>query len=197
MGRGGDYAGEYESGWLGASAAAQGTQGAATIAGEGRARARGAGCGLRGRSLRRRRGGGKGRHRGDAGGGTPPPRKVRGGRGRPCTNGKTKKQRNPWYNNGGFSPGKKTQLRRKLSIDRDSEVQSMNQTRPDEALDEKAIAVSLDFTDDAQIGSNCLPELEPLPNFGEQFRELGVEFGETVSCSGMGFTRRSQTCIYI
>jgi hypothetical protein len=24
------------------------------------------------------------------------------------------------------------------------------------------------------------------PNFGEQYRELGIEFGETVSCSGTG-----------
>jgi hypothetical protein len=42
-----------------------------------------------------------------------------------------------------------------------------------------------------------LSELEPLPNFGKQFRELGVEFGEIVSCSGTGSTRRSQTYIYI
>jgi hypothetical protein len=44
------------------------------------------------------------------------------------------------------------------------------------------VAVSSDFADDAWIGSNCSPELSPelelLPNFGEQFRERGVEFGE-------------------
>jgi hypothetical protein len=42
------------------------------------------------------------------GGGAPPPRNVRGEWGRPCTDGKTKKRRNPRHNNGGFSPGKKT-----------------------------------------------------------------------------------------
>jgi hypothetical protein len=44
----------------------------------------------------------------NAGGGTPPPGKVKGGRVRPCMDGKTKKRRNPRCNNGGFSPGKKT-----------------------------------------------------------------------------------------
>jgi hypothetical protein len=33
-------------------------------------------------------------------------------------------------------------------------------------------------------------------NFGEQFRELGIEFGEIISCSGTG-SMRSQTYIYI
>jgi hypothetical protein len=33
---------------------------------------------------------------------------VRGERGRPYTDGKTKKRRNPRYNNRGFSPRKKT-----------------------------------------------------------------------------------------
>jgi hypothetical protein len=42
------------------------------------------------------------------GGGAPPPGKMRGGRGRPCTDGKIKKRRNPRYNNGGGSPKKTT-----------------------------------------------------------------------------------------
>jgi hypothetical protein len=67
----------------------------------------------------------------------------------------------------------------------------------DEALDKMNAMVPSDFTDDAQIGSNCSPELEQLPNFGEQFQELGIEFGETVSCSGTGSTRRSRACLYI
>jgi hypothetical protein len=116
---------------------------------------------------------------------------------------RTGKQRNPRYNNGGFSPGKKTppEPRRKSSIDGDSEVRSMNLTRPDEALDETNAAVPSGSTDDAQIGSNCSPklspELEPVPNFGEQSRELRIESGETVSYSGTGSTRRSLVCIYI
>jgi hypothetical protein len=56
-----------------------------------------------------------------------------------------------------------------------------NRTCPNKALDETNAAVPSDFADDARIGSNCSPDLEPLPNFDEQFRELGVEFGETVS----------------
>jgi hypothetical protein len=59
---------------------------------------------------RRRRGGRKGRRRGGEteGGGAPPLGKVRGEWERLCTDGKTKKRRNPRCNNGGFSPGKKT-----------------------------------------------------------------------------------------
>jgi hypothetical protein len=56
--------------------------------------------------------------------------------------------------------------RRKLPIDGDSEVRSMNRTHCDEALDETNATVSLDSADDARIGSNCSselsPELEPL-----------------------------------
>jgi hypothetical protein len=49
-----------------------------------------------------------GRAGGTHGEGAPPPGKVRGERGRPYTDGKTKKRRNPRYNNRGFSPRKKT-----------------------------------------------------------------------------------------
>jgi hypothetical protein len=73
----------------------------------------------------------------------------------------------------------------------------MDRTRPDEALDETNTMVPLDSADNARIGSNCSSELEPLPNFGEQFRELRIESGETVSCSRTGSTKRSRTCIYI
>jgi hypothetical protein len=51
--------------------------------------------------------------------------------------------------------------RRKLPIDGDSEVRSMNRTHCDEALDETNAAVSLDSANDARIGSNCSPELSP------------------------------------
>jgi hypothetical protein len=92
------------------------------------------------------------------------------------------------------------ELRRKPSIDGDSEVRSTNQTCPDEALDETNAAVSSDSADNARIESNCSPELsselEPLPNFGEQFRKLGIESEEIVSCSRTGSTRRSRACIY-
>jgi hypothetical protein len=60
--------------------------------------------------------------------------------------------------------------------------------------------VLLDSADNARIGSNCSPELssklDPLPNFGEQFRELGIESEKMVSCSGTFSMRRSRTCIY-
>jgi hypothetical protein len=87
--------------------------------------------------------------------------------------------------------------RRKPSIDGDSEVWSTNRMSPDEALDETITAVSLDSTDDARIGSNCSPELEPLSNFGEQFWELGIESEKMVLCSRTCSTRRSKTCIFI
>jgi hypothetical protein len=89
------------------------------------------------------------------------------------------------------------ELRSKSSFDVDLEVRSMNRTHRDEALDGLNAAVPSDPADDAQIESNCWPELKPLPNFGEQFRELGIEYGETISCSGMGSTRRSRVYIYI
>jgi hypothetical protein len=95
----------------GVGAAARGARGAATAAGEGCARAREHGnAGATAGHRRRRRGGRNGRRRGGEmeGGGAPPPGKVRGEWERLCTDGKTKKRRNPRCNNGGFSPGKKT-----------------------------------------------------------------------------------------
>jgi hypothetical protein len=47
------------------------------------------------------------------------------------------------------------------SIAEDSGIQSINRTRCDEALDETNAAVPSDSADDAQIGSNCSPELSP------------------------------------
>jgi hypothetical protein len=79
--------GEAETGWPGAGVAAHDARGAAAAVGEGK---RGAAGGE------------------NVGGGTPPPGKVMVGRVRPCTDGKTKKRRNPRCNNGGFSPGKKS-----------------------------------------------------------------------------------------
>jgi hypothetical protein len=66
------------------------------------------------------------------------------------------------------SLGKKTLAgaEEKSLIDRDSKVRSTNRTRPDQALDETKAAIPSDSADDAQIGSNCSPELsselEPL-----------------------------------
>jgi hypothetical protein len=59
---------------------------------------------------RHRRGGEKGAPPGreNGGRGAPPPGKVREEWEMLCTDGKTKKRRNPRHNNGGFSPGKKT-----------------------------------------------------------------------------------------
>jgi hypothetical protein len=47
------------------------------------------------------------------------------------------------------------------SITGDSGIQSMNRMRCDEALDETNAAIPSDLADDAQIGSNCSPELKP------------------------------------
>jgi hypothetical protein len=47
------------------------------------------------------------------------------------------------------------------SIAGDSGIQSTNRTRCDEGLDETNAAVPSDSADDARIGSNCSPELEP------------------------------------
>jgi hypothetical protein len=92
------------------------------------------------------------------------------------------------------------ELRRKSSIDEDSDVQSTNRMRPEEALDETIAAVSSDSADDVRIGSNCspelLPELELLSSFSEQFWELGIESEKTVSCSRTCSTR-SRIYIYI
>jgi hypothetical protein len=67
-------------------------------------------------------------------------------------------------NYGGCHRGRRPSLksRRNPSIDEDLEVRSMNRMRRDEALDETNTVVSFDSTDDAQIGSNCSLELEPL-----------------------------------
>jgi hypothetical protein len=59
--------------------------------------------------------------------------------------------------------------RRKPSIDRDSEVRSINRTHCDEALDETNAAVPSDSADDAKIGSNCSLELEPLRTTASNF----------------------------
>jgi hypothetical protein len=68
-----------------------------------------------------------------------------------------------------------------------------NATKPDETN----AAVPADSVDDARIGSDWSPELEPLPNFSKQFRELGIESKKIVSCSETCSTRRSRACIYI
>jgi hypothetical protein len=52
--------------------------------------------------------------------------------------------------------------RRNPSISGDSGVRSTNRTRPDEALDDTNAAVPSDSAENARIGSNCSPELEPL-----------------------------------
>jgi hypothetical protein len=51
---------------------------------------------------------------------------------------------------------------RNPSIAGDSEVRSTNRTRPNEDLDETNTVVPSDSADNAQIGSNCSPELELL-----------------------------------
>jgi hypothetical protein len=84
---------------------------------------------------------------------------------------KQRKRRNPRYNNGGASPEKTTspEPSTKSSIGDESSVGSTNRRHWDEALDETNAVVPSDSTDDARIESNCSPELEPPPNFGERF----------------------------
>jgi hypothetical protein len=54
-------------------------------------------------------------------------------------------------------------------------IGSTNRRHQDEALDETKAAVPSNSIDDARIESNCSPELEPPPNFGERFWELWIE----------------------
>jgi hypothetical protein len=56
----------------------------------------------------------------------------------------------------------RTQLLNSMALTKtDLGIQSTNRTRCDEVLDETNAAVPSDLVDDAGIGSNCSPELEP------------------------------------
>jgi hypothetical protein len=164
--RGGEEEGAAQGrSWLGRpglGAAARGARGAATTAGEGCARAWGAGARAP-PSATAGRGKGTPPGRGNGGGGVPPPGKVRGEWERLCTDGKTKKRRNPRCNNGGSHRGRRPspEPRGNPSIAEDSEIQTTNRTRCDEALDETNAPVPSDSADDARIGNNCLSELSP------------------------------------
>jgi hypothetical protein len=76
--------------------------------------------------------------RGKGGGGGPPQREVREGRGWPSTDEKMEKRRNPRCNNGGGSPEKTTSLEPSTNspIGDEPSVGSMNRRHRDEALDE-------------------------------------------------------------
>jgi hypothetical protein len=119
--------------------------------------------------------------RGDEGEGAPLPGK---GEGAPAQTGKGRNDETLGTTMVVSHRGRRPSLepRRKPSIDGDSEVRSTNRTHCDKALAETNVAVPSDSADDAQIGSNyspeLSPELEPLPNFGDQFRELGIEYGK-------------------
>jgi hypothetical protein len=168
--------------------------------GEGAARVgRATGRGAQDRRGRVATGGGEGARAGGEGGGRGAAAgEVRGGRGRPCMDGKKEKRWNLdatiEVSHRGRRPS--PEPKRKLSIDGDSEVRSTNGTCPDEAIDETIAAVPSDSVGDARIGSNCSPELKPHWTSASNSGELGVEFEETVSCSGMSSTRRRWTCIY-
>jgi hypothetical protein len=78
---------------------------------------------------------------------------------------KRRTQRNNRYKNGGFLTGEEDPHRSRgenISIDGDSGVRSTNQMSPGEALDKTNTTVSSDSADNAPIGSNCSPELEPI-----------------------------------
>jgi hypothetical protein len=101
--------------------------------------------------------------RGKGGGGVPSPEKVRGEWGGPARTGKRRTRRNFRYNNGGSHReiGPSPEPRGNPSIAGDSEIQSTNRMRCDQALDETNAVVPSDSADDARIGSNCSPELSP------------------------------------
>jgi hypothetical protein len=162
----------------------------------GRARGTGAAAAHR----RRRRGGGKGRRRGGEmeGGGAPLPGKVRGDWGRLCTDGKTKKQRNSRYNNGGSHRGRRPspEPRGNPSIAGDSGSNQRTEraaTKPSTRRTQRYPRIWQTMHELGVIARRSWNR----PNFGEQYRELGTGFEETVSCSGTGSTRWSRTCIYI
>jgi hypothetical protein len=77
----------------------------------------------------------------------------------------------------------------KSSIRDEPSVGSTNRRQRHEALDETNAAVPSDSTDDARIESNCSPELEPSPNFGERFWEFWIESESGVSNFAKSSTR--------
>jgi hypothetical protein len=133
----------------GASAAARSARGAATAAGKGRESATAAA------GHRHRRGGGRGAAVGE---GEERVGEALHGRENEETLGATME-----VSHWGRRPS--PEPRGNPSIAGDSGIQSMNQMRCDEALDETNAAVPSNSADDARIGSNCSPklstELEP------------------------------------
>jgi hypothetical protein len=105
----------------------------------------------------------------------PPPGKVRGGR--PCTDGKTEKRRNPRYNNGGGLREKTTLAGAEHKIvDFGRTVGRIDESKaPGRSSRRDERSSTLGSADDARIESNCSSELEPPPNFGEQFWEFRIE----------------------
>jgi hypothetical protein len=72
--------------------------------------------------------------------------------------------------------------RRKSSIGSKSTVGSTNRKHRDKALNERNVAVLLDFSNNAQIESNCLPELslelEPPQTSTSNSRNCGSKLGK-------------------
>jgi hypothetical protein len=154
----------------------RGAWGAATAAGKGRvgrghcrrrgARGRGSTAVAAGHRHCRRRGGGRGAAGRGNGGGRGAEAGEGEGRVREALHGRENKEHEETvgttmkvsHRGRRLSPEPRTNP----SIAGDSGVRSTNRTRPDEALDETNAAVSSDSADDARIGCNCSPELEPL-----------------------------------
>jgi hypothetical protein len=84
----------------------------------------------------------------------------------------------------------------KSSIGDEPSVGSTNRRHQEESLNETNEAVPSDSGDDARIESNCSPELEPPPNFGERFREFQIESEGVVSNFEKGSTRGFQPYMY-
>jgi hypothetical protein len=91
------------------------------------------------------------------------------------------------------------ETRRKTLIDDEPPVGSMNRKHLGEALDDMIAVVSSDSIDDARIGSNCSlelsSELELLPNFSGQFREVGMNMRKSFCDSECA--RQGEAGLYI
>jgi hypothetical protein len=114
--------------------------------------------------------------------GAPPPGEEREARGTRCTNGNQRNKKTLCATMVESSQEKTTSLELVTNspIDDEPSVGSTNRKHRDEALDKTNAAVPSESSDDAQIKSNCSPELElsrtSASNFGSFRSKLGKGF---------------------
>jgi hypothetical protein len=118
--------------------------------------------------------------------------------GGPARTGKQRTWRNPRYNNEGFSPGKKTLTgAEKETVDWrrfKGLIFESDTLRRSPRWDERS--GTLGFLRWCTNWEQLLARVGTAPNFGEQFRELGIESGETVPFSRTVLAMRSEAYIY-